>query len=58
MYFVILKRHEQIISSPAAFKQEADIGNPTIGHLVCLIEAYKVCTDLLFFHIISCSLLT
>ena len=42
MYFAPLKRHHKIISSPSAVKLEADMGNPTIGHLLFLIEAYKV----------------
>ena len=44
-YFVLLKRHQEIISCPVAMKHEADMGNPKIEHLVFLIEAYKVCLD-------------
>ena len=58
LYFVLLKRHQEIISCPDAIKHviytieftieskhEVDTGNPTIGHLMFLIEAYKVCYD-------------
>jgi hypothetical protein len=41
-YFVLLKRHREVISDPAAMEHEAATGNPTIGHLVFLIEAYQV----------------
>jgi len=48
MYFVLLKRHHKIISSPSAVKHEAEMGNPTIGHLLFLVEAFKVCNDNIF----------
>jgi hypothetical protein len=38
----MLKKYQDIISSPAAMEREEASGNPTVGHLMFLIEAYKV----------------
>jgi len=46
MYFVLLKHHQGTISCPVAMKHEVDSGNPTIGHLMFLIEGYKVCNNM------------